>query len=298
MQTAKKLVVKNNVAQIKSNKKIWSKKPIRLAFQIGTVLLLTIVLFETSVAIEHAFKKNGTVKVTTQSKTVQKSHTEPIKKVAAPVPTAPTSPAPATNTNNNTDTVVQSDSHEDGIQTTLHKGVYSITLDTPLHDVRFVSEEAISIFLKDKGVLAGLGPVYYQAGGANQMPGELLVSIATHETSKGTSYIARNFNNLGGMICNSGSGFRIYNGCGKMPGGDNLWQKYNLKEESVYHKAQLLKADYIDHGKDTIRDIWMQYAPTEASNDPQGLNKGWGPGVLNYFNQILAIQKQLDKGKK
>lgn len=199
----------------------------------------------------------------------------------------------------NMDTNIEiSPSKQDKIMTTRQEGVYSINLDTPLHQVRFVSEEAIEIFLKDKAVLAGLGKTYYHAGGANQMPGELLAAIATHETGKGSSYISNNFNNLGGMICNSKAGVRIYNGCGKQPNGDNLWQKYNLKEESVYHKSQLLKSDFIDKGKVTIRQIWAKYAPEEADNDPKGLNKGWGPGVLKFFNEILAIQKELDQKKQ
>lgn len=179
--------------------------------------------------------------------------------------------------------------------TKVNTSVKPITLDTDLYEYTDIELTTIEEYLKGKGALEGKAEYFGQTYEISGLAPALFVAIAMHETGKGTSYIAKEFNNLGGMLCNSKAGQRIYAGCGKMPNGTTQWQKYHDGGESIRHKARLLTNDFIKDGRTSIGSIWERYAPIGADNDPNGVNAAWGHGVLKYFNEMVELQNKLNQ---
>ena len=172
---------------------------------------------------------------------------------------------------------------------------YRVDQYTDIKDKSYVSLEAMKIFAKEKGVLTDLVDEFYYNGLEYGIPGEFMLAVATQETEHGRSWLAQNFNNIGGITCSNNSQF---SGCGKMPNGTTSWQIYENLSQSVQHKAQVLKRVYIERDLTTIGEIQNTYAPIGADNDPEGLNAYWQENVLSFMNDILSIQEMLDNDTK
>lgn len=98
----------------------------------------------------------------------------------------------------------------------------------------------------------------------------MLKAIAVHETGNGTNPGSKNRNNVGGMMRTDGKG----------------QQSFESIDAGIYALASLLKRNYIDKGLTTIEQIQKKYAPSGASNDPNGLNDYWVRGVTTYYKKF------------
>lgn len=109
--------------------------------------------------------------------------------------------------------------------------------------------------------------------GLNEEQAILVVSISRHETGNWSSRYFNEYNNFGGVMCNTGI------------------RKYNSYDEGLTHFVNLLKKYYFDLGLTTIEQIGAKYCPVGASNDPKGVNKNWVPGVTNIYNSYVNNAK-------
>lgn len=98
----------------------------------------------------------------------------------------------------------------------------------------------------------------------------ILISIAISkwETGNYTSEAYKNFNNVGGMMCQSGL------------------IKYGSLDEGIEKFLTNLRDNYFGIGLNTIEKIQPKYCPIGAANDPNGLNKYWLSGVTKMYNEL------------
>lgn len=143
------------------------------------------------------------------------------------------------------------------------------------------------------GEFKGLGDLFVQAAEKNEIDPVFLVAVAAQETGWGQSDIAgAPWNNIGGMICMPGNYQEIFGadypnlGCEETVLGGTKWQKFISVEDSIQFKAAYLKMKYVDNGKETITEIQQKYAPTNATNDKEGLNNHWMNNVIAIMNSV------------
>lgn len=118
------------------------------------------------------------------------------------------------------------------------------------------------------GVLKGHGDDFIRAGERYGIDPAFIAAIAMHETGNGTSSIARNKNNVGGMM------------------GKNGAMTFSSVEEGIDAMASNLYRLYIKEGLTTPEAIQRKYAPVGAANDPGNLNRFWLPGVNRYWKEL------------
>lgn len=99
----------------------------------------------------------------------------------------------------------------------------------------------------------------------------IFISIAFHETGRGTSRAVREKNNPGGIM-----------------GSGGLWTFSTLHDGLDFMARNLYKL-YISQGLTTIPQIGAKYAPVGASNDPNGLNKDWVPVTTQIANSLGGL---------
>ena len=103
-----------------------------------------------------------------------------------------------------------------------------------------------------------------------------LASIAILETGYGSSNLFSDTNNVGGIRCVSDEEviyeFNII-GCDSRKNGD--FSVYASVQDSIEHKAFLLKEFYVDEGLVTISQVGQKYAPLSDEEDVQNLNSNW-----------------------
>ena len=143
------------------------------------------------------------------------------------------------------------------------------------------------------GEFKGLGDLFVQAAEKNEIDPVFLVAVAAQETGWGQSDIsAAPWNNIGGMICMPENYREIFGadypnpGCEETVPGGTKWQKFISIEDSIHFKAAYLKKRYVDNGKETITEIQKKYAPTNATNDKEGLNNHWMNNVVAIMNSV------------
>jgi beta-N-acetylglucosaminidase len=120
------------------------------------------------------------------------------------------------------------------------------------------------------GTLKDKGDIFADAAAKEGINLALLTAIAVHETGNGTNRGSKALNNVGGMMRTDGKG----------------QQSFSSIDEGIYALASLLKRKYISQGLDTIEKIQKRYAPSGASNDPNGLNDYWVNGVTSYYKKF------------
>ena len=116
------------------------------------------------------------------------------------------------------------------------------------------------------GVFSNQGELFINAGANTGIDPALIASIAMHETGNGTSNLAKNQNNVGGITDGSGG-----------------FQSYSSLADGIEAVGDLLKS-YADSGKTTIAQIQKSWAPVGAGNDPTGLNNNWVNGVSTFYS--------------
>lgn len=100
----------------------------------------------------------------------------------------------------------------------------------------------------------------------------ILISIAISkwETGNYTSKAFNEFNNVGGMMCDSGL------------------IRYNSLEEGINAFLINLKENYFESGLTTLELIQPKYCPIGAKNDPNNLNQYWLNGVKGFYKQLKS----------
>lgn len=115
---------------------------------------------------------------------------------------------------------------------------------------------------------------FIAAGRANNIDPLTLVAISKHETASWTSSAFRNKNNAMGISSSSGP------------------RRFSSTSESIQQMARGLASPtgyYRD--ANTIKQLWGIYAPGPATgqrqqtNDPNNLNRSWGPGIVRNLQQ-------------
>lgn len=122
------------------------------------------------------------------------------------------------------------------------------------------------------GGLAPYGQAFIDAGRKYGMtPDQVKIgmSIAMHETGRGSSHAFRNKNNSMGISPNGGGP-----------------RSFGSVEEGIDYGMRNLKRNYFDKGLITLEQIGAVYAPIGADNDPRNLNQHWVKGVRKYYNSL------------
>lgn len=133
--------------------------------------------------------------------------------------------------------------------------------------------EYIDKKFENLGVFTGKQQVFIDAAAANGIDPILLMSIAMHETSYGTSPAVKTKNNPGGLM--------------KPKGGGQM--SFATLEEGIEFMAGNLFRLYISEGLLTIEQIGNKYAPVGAKNDPNNLNVHWIPTVTRIANTFGGL---------
>lgn len=127
----------------------------------------------------------------------------------------------------------------------------------------------------NKSALGGLAPygqAFIDAGRKYGMtPDQVKIgmSIAMHETGRGSSHAFRNKNNSMGISPNGGGP-----------------RSFGSVEEGIDYGMRNLKRNYFDKGLTTLEQIGAVYAPIGADNDPRNLNQHWVKGVRKNYNSL------------
>ena len=108
--------------------------------------------------------------------------------------------------------------------------------------------------------LKGLGQAFCDGEEKHNINALFVLAIVRLESGSGTSYLARNKNNLGGI-----------------KGGGDEYRAFDSKEECIAYMFDLLDRIYISKGRDTIDEIGHIYCATG----------GWIPQVKSLFNDLL-----------
>lgn len=122
------------------------------------------------------------------------------------------------------------------------------------------------------GVLGGKGQVFLDAQAQYGVNAGLLASICMHESGNGSSRLAREQNNVGGV--------RI--------AGSTQFRTYNSVDDCIMHMAKFLKSGYLDKGLTSLAQVGAKYCPTNDPTDRAGMNSGWAAGVSRWYNQSFA----------
>lgn len=127
----------------------------------------------------------------------------------------------------------------------------------------------------NKSALGGLAPyeqAFIDAGKKYGMtPDQVKIgmSIAMHETGRGSSHAFRNKNNSMGISPHGGGP-----------------RSFGSVEEGIDYGMRNLKKNYFDKGLTTLEQIGAVYAPVGANNDPGNLNRHWVKGVRKSYGLI------------
>ncbi|MEQ6376549.1 glucosaminidase domain-containing protein [Bacillaceae bacterium S4-13-56] len=127
-----------------------------------------------------------------------------------------------------------------------------------------VTEESLNQLLDGK--LSNKGRVFIEAGREYGIDPAFLVAVSIHETGNGKSEAILYKNNVGGMM--------------KRTGG---LMSFHSVDQSIYRLARVLRDIYVQNERDTPVEIQQLYAPINAANDPNNLNKHWLTKVVENW---------------
>ena len=133
--------------------------------------------------------------------------------------------------------------------------------------------EKLNDYLADKGVLAGKGQAFVDAQKQHGISAAVLVGIVMNESGKGTSDLAKNKNNVGGV--------RIV--------GSTEFRTFDSVEACIAEMARFLKAGYVDNSGRPLTKLYQvnaKYCPTSDPTDDSGTNGLWAKNVDMYAGQV------------
>lgn len=120
----------------------------------------------------------------------------------------------------------------------------------------------IDNFLAKKGkseTMKDMGEIVFNASKRSGLNAGVLLGMIANETGWGTSNMAKNFNNYGGVMCMKGREC-VYS-------GDRKWTVFKDKSESVNIQADLLMGKtYVGAGLTTMEKMINRYAPPHEND--------------------------------
>lgn len=128
-------------------------------------------------------------------------------------------------------------------------------------------------YLEDKGVLKDKGEIFLKAQEEYGINAAVLVAITMHESGKGTSKLAKNKNNVGGV--------RI--------AGSNEFKKFDNVEDCIMEMARFLKAGYVENSVRPLTKLYeinARYCPVSDVTDKTGGNRNWAKRVDAYADDV------------
>ncbi len=128
-------------------------------------------------------------------------------------------------------------------------------------------------YLKGKGVLEGQGQAFIDAQNKYGISASVLVGIAMNETAAGTSKLAKEKNNVGGVRVS----------------GSTTFKTYSSVAECIGDMARFLKAGYVDNNKRPLTKLYQinaKYCPVSDPTDSGNVNSYWARNVDKYASEL------------
>ena len=128
-------------------------------------------------------------------------------------------------------------------------------------------------YLEDKGVLKGKGKAFIDAQNKYGISASVLVAICMNESAKGTSNLAKNKNNVGGV--------RI--------AGSKKFRTFESVEKCIDYMGSFLKSGYVDNSGRPLKQLYQinaKYCPVSDPTDKSGNNSRWAKAVDMYTKQV------------
>lgn len=122
--------------------------------------------------------------------------------------------------------------------------------------------------LLEETELDGLGQAFEDGEDATGINALFVASIVVHESGWGTSRLAREENNLGGIV------------------GRNGYRSFNSKEECISYMFDLLNRLYIGKGRDTVEKISKIYC-VPPGHWEESINR-----IMNDFIEDASITRE------
>ena len=133
-----------------------------------------------------------------------------------------------------------------------------------LADVSSVTAASIDAYLGGvRSPMAGQGAAFITAGAQWKLDPRFVVAIAGAESS------------FGSITCATFNGWGY--GCPSHPYTFTSWA------EAINTVSQGLRTNYLDQGRTTVALVQQKWAPSNAENDPTGLNNFWVANVTKFL---------------
>lgn len=133
--------------------------------------------------------------------------------------------------------------------------------------------EDLNGILKGNGVLEGKGQAFIDAQERYGISAAVLAAISMNESGHGTSRLARENNNVGGVRISGSKKFRTFSSV----------------EECIMEMARFLKAGYADQGITKLYQVNAKYCPVSDTTDKDNLNSKWASVVSENLHKINAL---------
>lgn len=133
--------------------------------------------------------------------------------------------------------------------------------------------EQLNKYLKGKGVLEGKGQAFIDAQNKYGISAIALIAICMNESAKGTSKLAKNKNNVGGV--------RI--------SGSNEFRNFDSVEACIDYMASFLKSGYVNQSLTKLYQVNAKYCPASDPTDKTGNNNRWAKAVDMYMDQVSNV---------
>lgn len=130
--------------------------------------------------------------------------------------------------------------------------------------------EAIDAYLEGKkSPMAGSGAAFIAAGEKYGIDPRFVVAIACSESA------------CGKVTCGGAGSHNAWGwGCPNSPKRFDSWA------DGFETVSKGLKEGYIDEGRTSVKKIQEKYAPSNAANDPTGLNNHWVKNVTKFLTEM------------
>ncbi|MCQ2744679.1 MAG: glucosaminidase domain-containing protein, partial [bacterium] len=132
-----------------------------------------------------------------------------------------------------------------------------------------VSVEKLNEYLKDKGVLKDKGQAFLDAEKEYNINAVALIAICMNESNKGSSDLAKNKNNVGGV----------------RKSGSTEFMEFDKVENCIDYMAKLLKNNYVDNGLKKLYQVNAKYCPSAETQS----NAGWAHNVNHYMDELSKL---------
>lgn len=138
-----------------------------------------------------------------------------------------------------------------------------------------VTAAELDSYLASQGSpMAGQGAAFVASGAVWKMDPRLLVAIAGAESS------------FGKITCGPFNAWGY--GCPNNPFGWSSWA------DAIDTVTKGLRTNYLGEGRTSVALIQQKYAPSGASNDPNGLNNYWVTNVSRFYRELGGEPDNVD----